>query len=47
VYALGGRDSNNKPLQSVERLDVHSGVWEAVASMHYARHAFGVAVCKV
>jgi N-acetylneuraminic acid mutarotase len=41
AFVLGGRDTNNTLLSSVERYDVEGGAWQEVSSMALARRCFG------
>lgn len=43
LYAIGGLDGNTR-LNTVERFDPKTGVWQRVASMNYRRSALGAAV---
>ena len=44
LYAVGGYNSDDDTLASVERYDPAANAWEAVAPMATARYALGVAV---
>jgi hypothetical protein len=41
AYVLGGQDSDEGTISSMERYDPSSGEWSAVAAMGTARHSFG------
>lgn len=43
LYAIGGLDAYTR-LNTVEKFDPKTGVWERVASMNYRRSAPGAAV---
>ena len=43
LYAVGGQDDGYSLLSSVERYDLATNAWEAVAPMVTARLNFGVA----